>query len=120
MIRSLVAAAILLVVQAVPAFAEKVTLACSRDSAQYVTIYLTINSETKTVEMSDSYGHAYGTFPAQITDGSVSWAMKVHYTGATNSSITFNPVYNRHTAILSGGPDFNGAVVPCTRAPKVY
>jgi hypothetical protein len=120
MIRALVIGSMLLFAQAVPAFAETVTLACSA-GPDLIIFYLTINSDAKTVEMSNSYGHGYGNYPARITDGSVSWMMKQHYTGAgVDTWVTFYPVYNRNTAILSGGPDFNGAVVPCKLAPKVY
>jgi len=120
MTRVLVIGLMLLIAQAVPAFAKTDTLACG-NGPDYVAIYLTIDSDSKTVEMSNSYGHAYGTYPARITDGAVSWVMKQHYTGAgVDRWATFYPVYNRNTAILSGGPDFNGAVVPCKLAAKIY
>lgn len=67
-IRVLVIGLILLVAEVVPAFAEKVTLACSYDKTKYVTVYLTIDTVAQTVK------DKTGTFRAQITDDSVTWS----------------------------------------------
>lgn len=54
MIRVFVVGSILLIAQAAPAFAEKVTLACGQGPGSIV-FYLTIDSDAKTVEASNGY-----------------------------------------------------------------
>jgi hypothetical protein len=110
-LRLWVVATVCLFAQAVPAFAEKVTLACSYDS-NHQTAYLTIDTDTKTVK------DAYGTFQAQITDDLVTWYSTSYGDGRN--------VYNRQSALWysnGAGFDYQGEVVraggpvPCVRAP---
>ena len=109
MIKGFFVASVCLFAQAIPAFAEKVTLACSYDSIQYVTQYLTIDTDAQTVK------DPYGTFRAQITDDSVTW-----------DSHTGRNVYKRQSALWSfngAGVDYPGELVraagpvPCVKAP---
>jgi len=109
MVRVLVLSSIFLFTSVVPAFAEKVTLACSADPNRYVIIYITIDTDAKTV--TDS--HTAQTYPAQITADTVTWEDSMASVPGPGPIST----YNRNTAILSGGFGFNGASVPCKRAP---
>jgi hypothetical protein len=113
MIRVLIIGSVLWIAQAVPASAEKATLACSQGTG-YIIFYLAISSDANTVAMSNSYGTDLGTYPARITPDAVTWVMQDY------QKQNYQAIYNRHTAILGGVPGFNGAVVPCTRAPTVY
>jgi hypothetical protein len=104
MIRAFCGASILLIAQAVPAFAEKVTLACSLGTG-FITTYWTIDTVAKTMKEQS------GTYPAQITDDAVSWYSQK----MTNT-------YNRQTAQISGWMSFNWEThqmepTPCVRAP---
>lgn len=71
MIRVLGIGSILVIAQAIPAFAEKVTLACSLGPG-YSVSYLTIDTIAKTVTDSSVKEHT-GTYPAQITENDVVW-----------------------------------------------
>jgi hypothetical protein len=109
MIRGFFVASVCLFAQVIPAFAEKVTLACSVDSTRYVTQYLTIDTDAKTVKES-TQGGDLGTYPAEITDDAVTW-----YSQGVPAT------YNRTTAQLSYWGSLNGYThqqepVPCVRA----
>jgi hypothetical protein len=73
MIRALGIGSILVVVQAVPAFAEKVTLKCG-NGAGYSVMYYTIDTIAKTVSVNlGASSGLNGTYPAQITEYAVVW-----------------------------------------------
>jgi hypothetical protein len=73
-IRVLGIGSILVIAQAVPVFAEKVTLACSLGAGYHVN-YLTIDTNAKTVI--DDHGTGYkGPYPAQIAEYTVVWEEK--------------------------------------------
>jgi len=100
MIRVLVIGSMLLIAQAAPAFAEKIYLACSYDSSQYVTTYITFDTDAKTVK------EPAGTFKARITDDAVTWFSR-------NAPAT----YDRQTRQLSFWLS-NQMPVPCVRATE--
>jgi hypothetical protein len=113
MIRVLVIGLMLLIAVVVPAFAEKVTLACSY-SPETVTSYLTIDTDAKTVTVSEG-GDNNGTFPAQITDEAVTFDTR---RGPS--------IYRRQSALWyfnGAGIDYPGeqiraaGPIPCVRAP---
>jgi hypothetical protein len=89
MIRVLVIGSMLLIAQAVPAFAEKITLACSR-GPEYIVLHYTFDLKALTVK--DFKGD---TFPIQVTDDEVRW----RWTG--NGPNVVVHVYNRITARLT-------------------
>lgn len=67
MIQVLGIGTILVIVQAVPAFAERVTLACSL-GAGYHAEYLTIDTNARTVKGDNGESNINGTYPALITE----------------------------------------------------
>ena len=104
-IRVLVIGLILLVAEVVPAFAEKVTLACSRDPTQYVTLYYTFDMDAMGVK--DAEG---GVFPIQVTDDEIYWKVVKNWGSVVH-------VYNRQSAQLVIYY-YNGAqAIACQRAP---
>ncbi len=98
----------------VPALAEKVTLACSYGPG-FVTTYLTIDTDAKTVK------DPVGTHPAEITDGAVTWTMPADFAGWHVPNI-----YDRQTGqITSGWMVYDGEKkemdpVPCVRAQSPF
>jgi hypothetical protein len=110
MIRVLVIGSILLIAGVVPAFAEKVTLACSEPGSGLV--YLTIDTIAKTVK------DPLGTYPAQITDDAVTW-----YAGNGGWPNVLN-TYDRQTAQYRGwmtvqyGNINNLGTLTCVKAPE--
>ena len=107
MICAFLVASVCLFTQAVTAFAEKVTLACTPPPGFVPsTIYFTIDSDARTVK-DDA-----GMHPAQITEDAVTWYSNP-LTGSWRS-------YNRQTAQLSFGPNFNmgGVQFSCVRAAQ--
>ena len=110
MVRAFFGGSILLIAQAVPAFAEKITLACSY-GGNTVTSYITIDTVAKTVK--ESIWTTTDTYPARITDDAITWYSRKHNMSGT---------YNRQTRQLSNWMSFNGVThafdpVPCARAP---
>ena len=120
MIRLLLVGSIYLFSQVVPAFAEKITLACSAGPG-YIILYLTIDTDAKTVK------DLNGTFPAQITEDAVLWKG-----GDGGNGYVFSNRYDRQRATVCGAmtnsdafctryatPGLGGAPapVPCVRAP---
>jgi hypothetical protein len=103
-----------LAVSATPAFAAKFTLACSL-GPRYMTTYLTIDTDAKTVT---DYG---GTYLAQITDDAVTWYQTIAGYNIVSHRQVQNTVlstYNRNTAQLSGYRCTSGcSPVPCVKAP---
>ena len=100
------------VVLATPAFAEKVTLACSLGAGR-VTFYYTIDSDAKTVTETD------GTYPAQITDDAVTWTAtnEPYTTGSMAAWRNMPSTYNRNTAQYWGWTSAFKYWVPCVKAP---
>src|ERR1039457_2465148 len=96
MIRVLVVSSILMIAQIAPAFAEKVTLACSQGPDKIV-FHLTIDTDTKTMTET---GTSTGVYPAKITDDAVTSYSKI------NPDV--RNTYNRQTAQLSGWMTLNG------------
>ena len=74
MIRVLGIGSILVIAQAIPAFAEKVTLACSLGAGYHVN-YLTIDTIAKTI-IDDHGPGPKGPYSAQITEYTVVWEEK--------------------------------------------
>jgi hypothetical protein len=104
MIRVFVVGSILLVAQAVSAFAEKVTLACSQGTG-YMTAYYTFDMEAKTVMMPQG-----GPYTIQVTDDEIYWKEQ------HGVFVTF--VYNRNTARLVTYDPVNGNYsIDCHKAP---
>lgn len=109
MVRGFFGGAMLLIAQAVPAAAEKVTLGCSLGPG-YVTFYITIDTVAKTVK-ENSNAYTGGPFPAQITDDAVTW-----------HSHNMLSIYNRISARMTSGWNvLNGEThqmesVSCARA----
>jgi hypothetical protein len=113
MTRIFVVGSILWIAWAVPALAEKITIACSYDRAQYVTVYLTIDTVAQTLK------DQTGTFHAQITDESVTW----NANGGRNT-------FNRLTGQFDGWMNNFGSVcnpcsgpygpVPCVRVSPIF
>src|ERR1700722_15583992 len=113
--RALLLGGICLLVQAVPAFAEKITLACSYDRSQYVTVYLTIDTVAQTIK------EQTGTFKAQITDESVSWQTKDGLNTFNRLTGQLNWWMNNFGAVcyppVCAGPS---GPVPCVRGPPIF
>lgn len=101
-----------LAVSATPAFAEKVTIACSLPGR--MVMHYTIDTDASTVT---EYDVVPGTYPAQITDDAVTWV-------ATNpkpemvipGGLTRASTYNRNTAQYLGWASEWAYYVPCVRA----
>jgi len=117
MIRILVTGAILAIAQAVPAFAEKVTLACSLGAGYSVT-YLTIDTNAKTVKVNNGASSISGTYPAQITEDTVVWESK----GPDGKM--YRAEYDRKRAMRCGWETngCGGERTPCVRdtAPRPF
>jgi hypothetical protein len=98
-IRVLIVAAVWIIAQAVPAFAEKITLACSL-GAPGPTYYFTFNLAAKTVK-DEMTGEVH---PLGVTADELRW----------QGTVTVIYVYNRNTAQLKTYAD----LVPCHLAPR--
>jgi hypothetical protein len=109
-IRVLFVGSILLIAQAVPALAEKVTLVCSLGPG-YVTAYFTFDLAAKTVKHNST-----GTFAIRVTDDEISW--NSHGYKGEWSDRWLASIYNRQTTQLTiyepNGPD----TMTCQRAPS--
>ena len=75
MIRVLGFGSILVIAQAVPAFAERVTLACSLGAGYHVE-YFTIDTNARTVKVDNGASYINGTYPVKITEDAVVWQSK--------------------------------------------
>lgn len=117
MIRVAGIGAILMIAQAVPAFAEKVTLACSYGAGYHVG-YLTIDTNARTV-IDDQGPGPKGPWPTQITEYRVTWEEKAR------DGTMFRAEYDRKRASYCG-MGTNGCAggdrVPCVRdtAPRPF
>ena len=110
-IRVLFVGSVLLVAQAVPALAEKITLACSLGPG-YVTTYFTFDLAAKTVK----HGGGGGTFATRVTDDEISW--KSHGYIAERSDLWLATTYDRLTGQLTIYFPDEASTVPCHRAPS--
>jgi hypothetical protein len=113
-IKVLFGSTLLSIALTVPALAEKVTLGCSLGPG-YVTSYLTIDTDAKTVK------DAAGTHPAEITDDAVTWTMPADFAGWHVPNI-----YDRQTGrITSGWMVYDGEThemdpVSCVRSQSPF
>jgi hypothetical protein len=90
MTRVLVIGLMLLIAQAAPAFAEKITLACSRGPG-YVTHFWTFDMNAKTVK-DPEWDPNGDTHPIQITEDDIYWSAgggKRMYIRSTSELIIF-------------------------------
>src|SRR5450759_5569668 len=110
-IRVFVVGSILWIAQAVPALAEKVTLACSLGPG-YVTTYFTFDLAEKTVK----HGGGGGTFATRVTDDEISW--KSHGYIAERSDLWLPTIYDRRTGELTMYLPGEVSTIPCHRAPS--
>lgn len=119
MIRALGIGSILVIAQAVPAAAEKITLKCGL-GAGYSVMYYTIDTNARTVSVDLGAGSGLnGTYPAQITEYAVVWESrgpggKMH-----------RAMYDRKRAGYCGWEtgECNGSyITPCVRdaAPRPF
>ena len=84
MIRELATGSILLIAQAVPAFAEIVPLACTDDSAG-TTHHIVFDTDARTVLGTDNQ-----TYPMTMTDLQVTWTLEGYVGLLTYSYWTYN------------------------------
>jgi hypothetical protein len=112
MIGTLGLGSILIIAQAVPAFAEKVTLKCG-NGAGYAVMYYTIDTIAKTVSVNlGASNNLNGTYPARITEDGVVWESR----GPNGKMYTAR--YDRSRAGYCGWEtgECNGShIIPCVR-----
>jgi hypothetical protein len=94
-----------LIAQAVPAFAEKITLACSRGPG-YVTNFWTFDLNAKTVK-DPEWDPNGNTHPIQVTDDEISW-----------SAGGGKRIYTLSTSQLTIYEETPPLTVSCQRAPR--
>ena len=111
MIRVLVIGSTLLIAQMVPAFAEKVTLAC-RYHPEDTPWYMIIDTDANTVTVS-YFSDPKKTYPARITDDAVTWYSK-------SGNDTYVNTYDRQTGTESGEVNHGSPPTPCVRVPKPW
>lgn len=109
LMRAFFSGSILLIAQAAPAFAEKVTLKCSNGQGGAI-MYFTIDTVAKTMTETAN-NQVFGTYPAKITNDAVTWI-----------SSKMRGTYDRHTGLVSNWMTFNGytkmyETASCVRAP---
>ena len=104
MTRGFVIGLVLLIAQAVPAFAEKITLACSSGPG-YVTNFWTFDLNAKTVK-DPEWDRNGNTHPIQVTDDEIYWS-------AGGGKRT----YNRNTSQLTIYEEAS-VTLSCQRAPR--
>jgi hypothetical protein len=75
MIRVLVIGSMLLIAQAVPAFAEKITLACSRGEG-YITLYYTFDMKSRAVLRDPNWEGGTSVSSFQISDDELNWIQR--------------------------------------------
>jgi hypothetical protein len=98
MIRELAIGSILLIAQAVPAFAEIVPLACTDDS-DGTTHHIVFDTDARTVgEIDNPLATNNQTYPMTMTDLQMTWGFTVyHYIGP----LYFYWTYNRNSGKLT-------------------
>jgi hypothetical protein len=130
MIRVFAVTSILLIAQAVPAFAKKVTLKCQTSIS---TRYLTFDLDALTVTIDETQGMNLfiagvgGTYPIQATDEKVTWQnhsnIDPRIPGRFDPRENWSFTYNRYTAKFATyqapGPHGDGGTIlaDCVEAP---
>ena len=99
MIRELAIGSILLIAQAVPAFAERVPLACTDDS-KGTTHHIVFDTDARTVlETDNPYETGNNTYPMTMTDLQVTWQFTTHSLFPTGLNLYWT--YNRNSGKLT-------------------
>ena len=111
MIRVLVIGSILLIGQALPAFAEIATLSCTSNGSANSKIIVVFDTDAHTVS-DQNKTTAPGTYPMEVTDRYVKWQSLVN-------SKTFHAVYDRNSGQLTVAGTFYN-VYNCVRVPKPF
>jgi hypothetical protein len=119
MIRELAIGSILLIAQAVPAFAEIVPLACTSDR---ITIHIVFDTDARTVTETDNH-----TYPMQMTDLQVTWQWQAQEPTPVLSSATYNRNSGQLTESHAAGSGSSGifwgagnANYTCVRGQKPF
>ena len=100
MIREFAIGSILLIAQAVPAFAEIVPLACTSDR---ITIHIVFDTDARTVTETDNH-----TYPMQMTDLQVTWQWQAQEPTPVLSSATYNRNSGQLTESHAAGSGSSG------------
>jgi hypothetical protein len=102
----------LLISQAVPAFAEKITLACSH-GGDYITLFYTFDLEAKTVADDapiGTYAIRKGTYAIEVTEEEIFWRINPYDARRYNRNTAQLQLYDRNGAA--------GNAVPCHRVQR--